>query len=422
VNAPPRRTSGAAGRRILQLLRLPRLVIGELALVAMAGAAAVVLPQEPNGDSIARFVESWPVTSRLTATLGLHRITTSWWFVVGVVAALASLLAVQLEQWRRVVRQWRAPVDRTALAGAQFRRELDARTVQEPSGAFPLLETTGRHGSIGSPLFHLGLVLVVAAGLWRALTFSEAAVRAIEGLAVDATPEAWDTGRAGALGRPFATEEPVRLISLRPEWYPSGALQQLEARVAAGTNPAVPLAINRPLGVRGGTIYLTQAWGVAPLVELVTPAGAQRTVVYLEANEQLARGTLGLAGGLEARFKARVGSERPDRVEVRVVRGRTLVAVEELGIGGTLEVGDVAIRLAGLPYWAQYRGSRDPSEGLFLAGVAVAVIGITLMMAVVRVDSAVFVEGGRLVVALRAQRFAPLYAERFERLCRELTR
>lgn len=405
----------------LRLLKQPRVIIAELAFIAVCGAGAVILPQEPSRDAIARFAESWPFVSRLTEALGLYAITTSWWFVASVLAALASLLAVQWDQWRRVLRQGRAPLSPAAFAGAQYRRDVGLDAARESPEA-PRIETSGRLGALGSPLFHLGLVLLVSAGLWRSLTFSEAAVRTVEGATVNATPEAWDARRAGALADPFATEEPVRLVALRPDWYPSGTLRQLEARVSLGTAREAALAINRPLAVGAETVYLAQAWGVAPLVEIVTLAGAERTVVYLEAYEHLARGALPLPGGREARFKARVGSERPDHLEVRVVRDRTLVAVAELGIDEKLDLGDVSIRLAGLPYWAQYRGSRDPSEGLFLVGVAVAVIGITLMMAVVRVDSAVFVEGGRVVVALKAQRFAPLYAERFERLCREWTR
>ena len=54
---------------------------------------------------------------------------------------------------------------------------------------------------------------------------------------------------------------------------------------------------------------------------------------------------------------------------------------------------------------------------------AIAVLGFALIVTVVRVDTAVLVTpsagGERVMVALRAQRFAPLYAERFERLVRE---
>ena len=49
-----------------------------------------------------------------------------------------------------------------------------------------------------------------------------------------------------------------------------------------------------------------------------------------------------------------------------------------------------------------------------------AILGIVLLFGFVPVDEAVFVEGDRVVIAMRPQRFAPLFAERFERLCQEV--
>jgi hypothetical protein len=100
--------------------------------------------------------------------------------------------------------------------------------------------------------------------------------------------------------------------------------------------------------------------------------------------------------------------------------GTALLAVEDLPIGEALPIGQgEELRLAAILRWADFRGGRDPSRPLFFAGISTAIVGIAVMMSFVRVDSAVFVEGERLVVALRPQRLAPLYGERFAQLCKE---
>jgi hypothetical protein len=181
------------------------------------------------------------------------------------------------------------------------------------------------------------------------------------------------------------------------------------------------VAINAPLDVGGGrSLYILQGHGPAALFERRGAAGGVPVAVYLEQRGDDWRGRLQLGGGREVRLRAPLRSERPDRVEARVLEGPVLRAIAELAPGSELPLGGgETLRLVALPWWAELWGSRDASRPLFFAGAILAICGIVLLFGFVPVDSAVFTQGDRVVVALRPQRFAPLFAERFEEACKE---
>ena len=64
--------------------------------------------------------------------------------------------------------------------------------------------------------------------------------------------------------------------------------------------------------------------------------------------------------------------------------------------------------------------SRDPTAWPMFAGFAIAIAGVVLMFGVVRVDALVVVEPGeggeKVILAMRPQRLAPAFEERFERM------
>jgi len=264
---------------------------------------------------------------------------------------------------------------------------------------------------------------VVGAGLVRLLVFRDAAARVIEGDVLPADASAWQAQRGGPLSRPFALAAPVRVEEVAPARYASGALRQMTARLAPlgeGAGGAREIAINAPADLDGRSVYVLAGHGPAALLERVGAGEVRPQIVYLEERDQDFRGRLFLEDGREVRFRTPVAAERPDAVEARLLRGPALLAVARMAPGSELALGGgEMLRLVALPWWAQLLGSRDPSRPFFFAGVAVAIAGIVLLFGFVPVDSAVFVERERLVVALRPQRFAPLFGERFEALCRE---
>lgn len=418
----PRRDHGVppTWRALLTTLRRPALIVTELAALATGSAVAVLVPQEPDGAEVARFAADWPALAAAFRALGLHSATTSPWFLAIAALALASLLAVQLEQWGRLRRTFLSDPAPEAFARAPFRVALPLDQARVPPE--PVLERRGRAGMLGSPLFHLGLVLMVVAGLVRGLYSSEAVARVYEGQQLGAAPGAFDRERGGPLSTPFTLATPLRLERVEVAKYASGSIRQVEAVLARdGGGPPVRLAINAPLDLPGWrTLYLLNAHGVSLAVAERGPDGEHAHVVPLEDASGTWRGGFRTGSGLEARFRAGPSADLPAALELRVVRGGVLLALSEVPVGSGLTVAPgTSLEVVGVGRWVELKGSRDPSVPLFMVGLVTALVGATLMFAVVTVDTGVFVERGLLVVALRPMRFPPLYAERFERLCKE---
>lgn len=233
----------------------------------------------------------------------------------------------------------------------------------------------------------------------------------------------------GLLGRPFRLEVPVRFEKLSPARYASGNLRGLSAEIrvgGAGEARAASLAINEPLDLGAEQLYLVATHGPAVLLAIRDAGGEHRSLVPLREEEGTYYASLDAPGGEQVLLRASPGVEGalPEEVELRVLRDTALLFAGSLAAGQAMELASgQTIELHALRYWATFQGARDPSRWVAFAGFVVAGLGALLMFAVVKVDTAVVVtpteSGERVLVALRAQRFAPLFAERFEALVRE---
>ena len=137
---------------IQRVLRSPRVVIAEIAALALAGSVGVLRP-----------------------TLAVFQ--TPWFLAIVGISALSLLIAVR-DQGRRL------------LCG----------------------DVTARR--VGSMMLHLGLIAIIAAGAWRALFSSEAVVDLIEGETLPPAPTAWTHQPPGLLATPFHLTRPITLEAL----------------------------------------------------------------------------------------------------------------------------------------------------------------------------------------------------------------
>lgn len=402
-------------RRLRLFLRSPRTILVEVGAAAVFGVLLASVPQVGAPADHDRWRELYPLPMRLVEALWLDRIATSPGFLALLACAAGSLAIVIAEQVRRVRRQWRAPVAGPDLPGAQYRVRFERAA--RGGGAGARLETTGRVGPLGSPLFHVGLMIVMIAAAGRALFWSEAIVDLVEGETLPAGSSGYAAGWKGFLARPFALEVPFRVEDIRIESYPSGETKGVAARAALGSAP-VELGVNRP--VRAGTtsLYVTQALGPAAVVRW-TAGGTTRTeAVLLRLAGETFEGRLSLGGSAEVLL--RKGQQAAGILEVRVLDGGALVAGGELRSGEGLRLRDAAFELLDVRRWARFQGGRDPCQPLAFLGFGVMIAGAALLALFVRVDVLVSVEPAgdreRVAIALRAQRFAPLFVERFQQV------
>ncbi len=412
-----------AWRSAVALLRRPVLILSAVGSLAVGAGLAASVPQVPDAEAIERFRTGWPRLAPLAGALGLHEVTTSWWFLAIVALAFVSLLAVQVEQWRRVGRTFGAAPLLASLAAAPLRLELPLAGCRRVPEA-PLLTRSGRLGLLGSPIFHLGLLVAVAFAPVRLLWFRDAMVRVAEGQVLGTGPEVFPAQRGGRLSAPFALPQPLQIREIRPTLYPNSSLLQVEASVALGEGEAAPvrdLAINTPLDVGAGrTLYITSSYGAVVQCRVISAAGeVERQVVLHPAGDEV-RGRFKTDDGREVRLQGDARGGRPQGLHVRALKDGGLLGYGLAGTGDEVEIGEgERLRLEGFSWTVDLKGAQDPSRLGFFAGVSLVIAGVVLMFTVVPVDTGVFVQGDRLVLAVRPQRFAPLYTERLEQLRKE---
>ncbi|MBM4032166.1 MAG: cytochrome c biogenesis protein ResB [Planctomycetes bacterium] len=291
--------------------------------------------------------------------------------------------------------------------------------------------------------------------LWPSLIIGEIAAIALTGVAGTAFPHLLRSPGFVAitlLARPFRLDCPLTLDSVRATRYHEGDVKDLRLALSLarlGRVQKKEMAINQELRVPGGRIFLGFEFGPAALlewqkgaanddcrlriadcglrIEIRNPKSEMRECELLLARGRgMFEGTsLGL-DGMVAHLRARVdeAGNHPAQVEVRVMKGKALALTAAMRTGETATLqGGHTLTLHGTPFWVRLRASRDPALWLAYAGFALVLAGATLMFAVVKVDTCVTAtpEGDkeRVFVALRAQRFAPLFEERFQRLVRE---
>lgn len=419
-------------RAVRRLLRSPRVIVAEMAAVVVLAAVGAMVPQTgAAGPGVGPDPEG-SLTMASLSLLGLDHVFHSPLFLVVTLLTTASLALVVGDQLGRLRRVWTMPLNEAHFRAAPFRVQFQ-RPQRAEGGKYlrrVRIDTTGKLGLVGSPLLHLGILLVIVAAVVRALFGVESVVDLIEGEPLPPTAAAWSAQWPGPLASPFQVEAPLMLDTVQVSRYPSGELRHLAARVSVGGERRESrwIGVNQALRLPQGRLLVGTRHGAAALVEWWLPDGAApvRDAVLLEdVGGGVLGGVLSGPGGLTADVRTNPGVDdaRPDRLELRFRNDqgeerRGWVAPGE----AVMLPGRVALQLHGLRYWVRLRGSRDPGLVLFYLGLAVTIAGAVLIFLVVRVDTCVVLSSNgdseNVLVALRAQRLAPLFEERFRRLVR----
>jgi hypothetical protein len=420
---------------VKRFLRSPRLIISELAGLAVACAIGATLPQRGSDGPIGAdwWAAQGPAVLKAGHVLALDHVFRSVWFLALCATATASLTVVIYMQFRRLRVLWSRRLSEGHFRTAPFQAEFE-RLARAPSGTTtPQVEVWSerRIGLGGSLVLHSGLLCIVLAGALRALLASDAVADLVETETLAAGPEAWSAQFPGLLARPFSLDQPLTLKAVHTARYDGGELRDLWLTLSVpggATETEHTLGINRELRVAGGRIFLSSDHGPAALLEWQcgTAAPILERVDLAERRRGRFEGRSEGASGLVAHLRAQASAvdARPEALDVRVMRDRALVQGGTLKPDETMSLpGGDTLTLHGLPFWARLRGTRDPALGLALAGLTLILFGSATMFLLVKVDACIVVTpmGDRehVFVALRPDRLAPMYRERFERLLRE---
>ena len=423
-----------------RFLRSPKVIVGELLALALTCTLGAAMPQDGTATAaeLARLHDAGPLVTTLVRLFALDHIFRSGWFLLVTGLACASLAMIVSEQVNRLRSQWSQRLSEAHFRTAPFHKEFERDPVRSTTSIQfaargPRLQiwTERRIGLFGSPVFHIGLLLIILAGALRALFSTEAVVDLVEGETLPPTVTAWAGQQAGALGRPFQLDCPLTLDTVKAAHYRDGDLRELKVRLLLQRRQgrqAVELAVNHDLKTGGRRIFLGSDFGPVALLEWQSEGATPIREAALLAEkaggdfEGASKGPNSLHAYLRTRVVA--GGAHPESVEVRVMRDGALLFTGDTrpGQSVSLQSGEKLV-LYGTPFWVRLRGSHDPALALAYLGFALVMVGAVLMFAIVKVDACILVtrmgERERIFVALKPQRFAPLFQERFDQLVRE---
>ena len=429
-------------RDIKLWLRSPLVIVGELVMLALLCTLGAALPQVGSATSaeLARLHEAGPIVAALVKWLALDHIFRSLGFLVVTALLSASLFVIIIEQLKRLRFQWSQRLTPAHFQSAAFRTEFERPAAGPASGVSPAstnsqirVWTERRFGLLGSPVFHIGVLLVIVAGALKALFGTGAVVDLVEGETLPPTASAWAAQFPGLLGRPFQLDRSLTLKAVDVAHYKDGDLRDLKVRLSLpgqqGSENA-EIAVNHDLKLGGGRLFLGSDFGPAALVEWQSAGAAptREAALLTDKGKGDFEGASSGPNGLRAHLRAHVGPEGapPKLVEVRVMKDGALLFTGDARVGQTvtLHSGEKLV-LHGTPFWARLRGSRDAALWLAYAGFAFVMVGAVMIFGVVKLDWCVSVtslgESERVFVALKPQRFAPLFQERFEQMLCELS-
>lgn len=434
-------------RRLLAPLSSPRTSAWLLGALTALMLVNVLVPQADGvaADAYRRAVERGGAARFWLETVGLGHVSTSPVFVAMLALFFVSLAAVLIDRTGATLRRMRAAPPSVAQLASLLRRA-DARDLRgpiAPDAARRVLEGFGyrvaagegtlwgvKHASavLGFPLFHLSFFVLCAAGAQLYYTRQVGTAIVIEGQSIE--------GDDLAIVRrsPLRQVAPLRLALQRVDVVlRDGKPTDLAATVLVDEPGAAPetARVNHPVD-RGPLSILVERAGLAPVIRVQDFSGLtlDRVALALSNERGPASVTLGATGIGVTVDPIPMGTGFPVRAElpgarlrVRVFDAGKLVHDGTLAPGdGAVRVGDLAVDVEEIRYWAFLRFVHEEGGELLGLGFALAVVGITWRLAWFRREIVVGHGGGRAILAGRGELFPSRIQAELDRIARHLER
>ncbi len=421
------------------------LVTVEILAAIGSGLLAGLIPQRISASADA--ISQWRLQHTGLVPLGdllqLHTVYTSYWFVSVILLAGISLVFSTVDQARMArgrissVNTSGLPLMTTdglnpgvarSIAVHGYRQQITGR-----DGCYKFIRC--KWGYWGASLFHFGMVLVIFASCFIALTERRGALTIAQGETLSPTDE-WTSTEEGALARQLRLPATFRFDDLRIRYDERGAPEHIESLMtfigADGTEERSIVAVNGASSYRGMRIYHSTEYGDAFTLEFIGPDKARHVEKLLMPHPERS----GEAGYLDARLPwlpftlsakypadGGQGSENRQNSQLimRLMGGNGEQARITLPAGRSGQLGDYRVRLIAVDRWAKLIFADLHGMEVVFAGFALMMVGALLGYTMPPRELVIVgLAEGRHEVFWKATKFPEFYVDERDLLVGEL--
>ena len=289
-------------------------------------------------------------------------------------------------------------------------------------------------GYWSNALLHSGMLLIIAASLFVALTQQRGAVALVEG-EVHEPRAPWTEDERGKLASPFALPKAVRLDRLHITFPGNNAAQQAASDISfiseKGDADPRTVAVNSILHYQGLRIYQSTNYGDAFTLEFVDTAGnvhGERLLIhYPPGPDQAGYNDFRLpwlSHELATKYYADADKKTMKSTDpllvMRLLDGNREQARVSLRVGESGTLGELKVRLVKAEKWTSLIFVNISGMPLIFFGFLIVVLGTALnYMSAPREFVALKLAEG-YSVSWRATRFADFYADEYGRILEKM--
>lgn len=423
-----------------------RVSLGLILLLAVLMYLSTLIPQ--SMDSTPEKIDSWRrdhhALVRLVDGANLHRIYSQRWFAAIILLAATALTVSSYDQ---IVAARRKLYATTTGADALVAAipEATLRSVARSNGYHCLNTGSSAHlkfvrnpwGYFGNALLHSGMVLVVGASLYVAVTGRQGMLTLLEGEQRDAS-QSWDNNEYGSMTSPLRLSGSIRLDRLRAVFDDKNQPVQVSSDITvangAGATESLTATINGITRYHGLRVYHTTQYGDAFTLEFIDITGETHVEkLPLQQPPSLTKASYGnfaLTWSpylLSAKYfadadKRSMTSTTPSLV-MRLLNGEQEISRVALVPGGYGLLGGYRVHLLGVQKWSTLIFVDISGMPVIFAGFAIIMLGGLLhYMTPPRELIGVTGGDGSYQVYWRAVSFKEFYRDERDEIAQDLKR
>jgi hypothetical protein len=434
--------------KIKQFITARRISLGLILALAGLMYVTTLIPQEL--DSTPQKIEAWRRGHEsllwLVNSANLHRIHAQPWFAAVILFAALALGVSSCDQLaasrKKLYSTGTGAGEEVASSVSRQKLCFVARSYRyhalQTGSQEELKFVKNPWGYFGNLLLHLGMLLVIIASFYVALTARQGSLILIEG-EQRGNRQTWDASEQGILSKPLKLPGAIRLdkvtVNFDSKNQPAEVFSDISITDDSGRVASLTASINRNLQYHHLRIYHTAQYGDAFTVtfadnrgiEHVEKIAVQQPVSLIKAGYSEDFGVIWSPHLFSAKYfadvdKKSMASANPEFI-LRLTSGKNELARTTLTKGSTGTLGEYRVKLTRVEKWAKLIIVDISGMPLIFAGFAIIMLGgLIHYLTPPRELIGMRQQNGSFLVYWKATAFSTFYEEERDALAKELNK